>query len=237
MWAFQHFGQPLNCAHQIETSVTQLITSTHDWASTLKHRDQSDVILLDFSKAFDTVSHPASSAQLLWHQRPHPEFLSGRTQSVSVNGTHSSWENVTAGVPQGSVLGPALFLLYINDIQEKIQSKMKLFADDSIVYREILSVDDHYILQRDLDLLADWSSKWLMHFNIKICQCRSFNHTKKKSQPPSLCYLWWEPWASRWTWLPWSNNITWSPLGKPLSEDHTEGQSNTWTALSYTVSL
>ena len=151
----------------------------------LQHRTQSDAILLNFSKAFDTVPHLRLSANygirspiLSWIDL----FLSGRTQSVSVNGSHSSWENVTFGVPQGSVLGPELFLLYINDIQEKIQSKMKLFADDSIVYREILSVDDHYILQRDLDLLTDWSSKWLMHFNIKKCEVLSI--TRKRN--PSL---------------------------------------------------
>ena len=161
---------------------------THTPTSTLQHRGQSDVILLDFSKAFDTVPHLRLSAKLSYYGIRGPtlswidSFLSGRIQSVSVNGTHSSWENVTSGVPQGSVLGPALFLIYINDILEKIQSKMKLFADDSIVYREILSVDDHYILQRDLDLLADWSSKWLMHFNIKKCAVLSI--TRKRN--PSL---------------------------------------------------
>ena len=64
-------------------------------------------------------------------------FLSNRFQAVSVNGRHSTWVEVTSGVPQGSVLGPALFLLYINDIQDHITSRIRLFADDSIVYREI----------------------------------------------------------------------------------------------------
>jgi len=97
------------------------------------------------------------------------DFLHNRVQAVSVNGTHSTWGDVTSGVPQGSVLGPALFLLYVNDIQEKIQSNMRLFADDSIVYREIKSIDDHVILQRDLDALAEWSTTWLMHFNVGKC--------------------------------------------------------------------
>ena len=157
------------------STVTQLITSTHDWASTLQHRGQTDVILLDFSKAFDKVPHLRLSAKLNhygirgqtldWIR----SFLDNRTQAVSVNGTHSSWGKVSSGVPQGSVLGPALFLLYINDIQDHIQSTMRLFADDSIVYREIVRPEDHDILQQDLQALADWSSTWLMQFNIKKC--------------------------------------------------------------------
>ena len=157
------------------STVTQLITSTHDWASTLQHRGQTDVILLDFSKAFDKVPHLHLSAKLNhygirgqtldWIR----SFLDNRTQAVSVNGTHSSWGKVSSGVPQGSVLGPALFLLYINDIQDHIQSTMRLFADDSIVYREIVRPEDHDILQQDLQALATWSSTWLMQFNIKKC--------------------------------------------------------------------
>ena len=74
-----------------------------------------------------------------------------RVQAVSVNGSLSTWANVTLGVPQGSVLGLGLFLLYITDIKEKIQSNMRLYADDTIVYREINSINDHIILQEDLD--------------------------------------------------------------------------------------
>ena len=171
------------------STVTQLITSTHDWATTLQHRGQTDVILLDFSKAFDTVPHLRLSAKLSYYGISGPtlswieSFLSGRTQAVSVNGSHSSLKNVISGVPQGSVLGPALFLLYINDIQDQIHSQMKLFADDSIVYREILSPEDHDILICDLDLLAKWSSKWLMYFNIKK-KCAVLTITRKHH--PSL---------------------------------------------------
>ena len=110
-------------------------------------------------------------------------FLSNRKQAVSVNGTHSNWVDVTSGVPQGSVLGPVLFLLYINDISEHIQSKIKLFADDSILYREIKNSHDQEILQKDLDFLAEWSGKWLMQFNVK--KCAVLNITRKRN--PTLC--------------------------------------------------
>ena len=78
-------------------------------------------------------------------------FLRNRVQADSVNGSHSTWGNVASGVPQGSVLVPALFLLYIDDIKEKIQLNMRLYADDTIVYREINSINDHNILKEDLD--------------------------------------------------------------------------------------
>ena len=169
------------------STVTQLLTSTHDWASTLQHRGQSDAILLDFSKAFDTVPHLRLSAKLSYYGIRGPtlswiqSFLNGRTQAVCVNGTSSLLEDVTSGVPQGSVLGPALFLIYINDIQDHIQSKLTLFADDSIVYSEIVIPEDHNILQKDLDQLSDWSSEWLMHFNIKKCAVLSITRKRNPS--------------------------------------------------------
>ena len=167
------------------STVTQLINSTNDWAKTLNTRGQTDVILLDFSKAFDKVSHPHLSAKLNHYGiRDNTlewinSFLSNRKQSVSVNGTHSSWVNVTSGVPQGSVLGPVLFLLYINDINDHIQSTIKLFADDSILYREIQNPQDLAILQADLNTLADWADNWLMSFNVKKCAILSI--TRKRS--------------------------------------------------------
>ena len=83
------------------------------------------------------------------------------------------------GVPQGSVIGPTLFLLYINDIQDNIQSPMKLFADDCAIYREICKEDDHQALQRDLQYLSTWSSDWLMNFNIKKCAILSISRKRK----------------------------------------------------------
>ena len=79
---------------------------------------------------------------------------------------------------QGSVLGPALFVLYINNIQDNIKSTLRLFADDSIIYREILTPNDHQVLQQDLQALAEWSTDWLMDFN--IAKCAVLNITRKR---------------------------------------------------------
>ena len=109
-------------------------------------------------------------------------FLSDRTQHVSINGSHSALANVTSGVPQGSVLGPVLFLLYINDITNQIQSNIRLFADDSIVYRVIRSPADHQILQTDIQMLTDWSKKWQMNFNTSKCHLLTITHKPKPSE-------------------------------------------------------
>ena len=169
------------------STITQLINCTNDWVESLNRRSQTDVILLDFSKAFDRVPHHLLLAKLSYYGIRNNTFgwinafLSHRRQSVSVNGTHSSWVDVTSGVPQGSVLGPALFLIYINDINNDIQSKLKLFADDSGLYREINCPEDHMILQNDLNTLAAWSDKWLMSFNIKKCVVMSITRKHKPS--------------------------------------------------------
>ncbi|XP_072046454.1 uncharacterized protein [Amphiura filiformis] len=138
-------------------------------------------------KAFDRVSHPHLSAKLDFYGirgstlRWICAFLADRKQAVSVNGTHSTWGNVTSGVPQGSVLGPALFLLYINDIQDNIKSNIRLFAEDSILYREIHNQEDHQILQEDLQVLADWATDWLMDFNVKKRAVLAISRKRKPS--------------------------------------------------------
>jgi len=169
------------------STTTQLISSVHDWATTLNNRGQTDLVLLDFSKAFDLVPHHRLAVKLAFYGIRGPTlrwitaFLNGRKQAVSVNGSLSSWEKVTSGVPQGSVLGPALFLLYINDICQNLQSSIRLFADDSIIYREIKSPSDHNILQHDLNLLAAWADTWMMKFNIGKCAVMSVSLKRKPS--------------------------------------------------------
>ena len=97
-------------------------------------------------------------------------FLSSRTHNVVVNGHSSDTHPVTSRVPQGTVLGSLLFLLYINDIESSLNSTIRLFADDSGIYREINSLNDAKVLQSDLFKLQEWSDKWLMNFNVKKCK-------------------------------------------------------------------
>ena len=102
-----------------------------------------------------------------------------------LEGAVSDTVEVTSGVPQGSVLGPILFLIYINDLPNSLSSKVRLFADDAIVYREIKSPKDCLELQNDLNKLMAWEKKWLMEFNPSKCEILSV--TRKRS-PTAYSY-------------------------------------------------
>ena len=125
-----------------------------------------DVIYLDFAKAFDKVSHSMLAAKLeacgiggevlRWIKN----WLEDRRQKVGIKGKYSDWVKVISGVPQGSVLGPLLFLIYINDIDEGIISKISKFADDIKLCREAGCETEARILQDDLKRLAQWSEDW-----------------------------------------------------------------------------
>ena len=133
---------------------SQLILTIQDLANGLNDGEQIDAILLDFSKAFDKVAHQRLLQKLQYYGiRGYlndwvADFLKDRQQEVVLEGTHSSATQVTSGVPQGTVLGPLLFLVYINDMPEGIDSTMRLFADDSLLYRIIRTKEDQSILQR-----------------------------------------------------------------------------------------
>jgi hypothetical protein len=158
--------------------ISQLIITLDDCANTLKNKEQTDAILLDFSKAFDKVDHEGlllklehygiRSSLLLWIR----SFLIGRTQKVLVDGAASSPTPVMSGVPQGTVLGPLFFLVYINDISKGLSNgtKIRLFADDSLLYRTIKTPQDSEILQKDLDSLQIWEKTWKMEFHPGKCQ-------------------------------------------------------------------
>ena len=166
---FQHgFQSGLSCE-------SQLIETVHDWMTAMDNKTQIDAILLDFAKAFDKVPHLRLLSKLIYYgitgntQNWIKSFLSNRKQRVSVNGALSDITDVTSGVPQGSALGPVILLLYINDIDGNMKSSIRLFADDSIIYRKIFSKTYHEILQNDLNQLQTWSDKWQMEFNVSKC--------------------------------------------------------------------
>jgi len=144
---------------------TQLILSIDDWA--LDSCFHTDVAIFEFSKAFDSVPprllgklhyYGIRGQMLTWFS----SCLLNHYQRVVVNGSQSSWSDVISGVPQGSVLGPLLFLLYINNITGNMQSNIRLFADDCIVYRTIRSQDDSCKLQNDISSLLKWTETWQM---------------------------------------------------------------------------
>ena len=154
---------------------TQLLQTVHDFAHSLDKRKQTDIIIMDFSKAFDTVPHN----RLLYKLRKYgisgfthtwlTQFLTTRTQRVVVDGEQSDWVKVRSGVPQGTVLGPLLFLLYINDLPHNIKSQVRLFADDCVMYNTINNDNDSHTLQQDLHTLTQWQDNWQLKFNLDKC--------------------------------------------------------------------
>lgn len=169
---------------------TQLLTTMHDLMEMFDRKQQVDVAVLDFSKAFDTVPHDKLLDKLKFygiHGNTHhwiTSFLKLRQQSVVIEGISSDSVHVESGVPQGTVMGPLLFLLYINDLPRNVNSQVRLFADDCLLYRAIRGPDDQLQLQRDLQSLGDWASTWGMSFNPNKCYIMTI--TAKKSQPVYL---------------------------------------------------
>ena len=103
-------------------------------------------------------------------------FLSNRLMRVMVNGHYSSWSVVVSGVPQGSVLGPLLFLLFVNDIPDWIITNIRMFADDTKIWTQLSCPEDAVKLQQNLDVLTDWSAKWLLKFNPLKCKLMHLHH-------------------------------------------------------------
>ena len=154
---------------------TQLIQTIHDISKSLDKKEIVDMAILDFTKAFDKVPHKRRIHKLNYYGITGSiatwieTFLTGRTQQVVVNGATSSSTIVTSGVPQGTVLGPLLFLLYINDLPDNLSTSVRLFADDCILYTPIRTQNDSSLLQNDLLKLQKWQDTWLMKFNPDKC--------------------------------------------------------------------
>jgi hypothetical protein len=152
-----------------------------------------DFAVLEFTKAFDKVPH-----KRLIHKVKHygirghlaewlSSFLTSRVQSVVVDSKSSSSASVLSGVPQGTVLGPLMFLLYINDLPDQLTSSCRLFADDCLVYNNISSEPDVGVLQRDLHKLEEWQGKWLMSFNPKKCSTITFASSQAPRREYAFC--------------------------------------------------
>ena len=154
-----------------------------------KHVDAShnvDAIYLDFQKAFDKVplGRLMLKTRALGVQGKCGSWINSwlldRSQRVVINGEVSAWKKVTSGVPQGSVLGPLLFLIFINDIDVSIGSRICKFADDTKLYRIVDDANDSSLLQSDLDRLISWSHTWQMSFNVSKCKVIHFGSSNLK---------------------------------------------------------
>lgn len=184
---------------------TQLIGAITDFQQCLHNGKHIDALFLDFSKAFDKVSHNKlclklsyygiNGQLLMWIK----DYLSDRYQSVVLDGIYTELHPVISGVPQGTVLAPLFFLLYINDISDSINSTIRLYADDVLIYRTIDSENDCITLQDDIVKLQQWANLWAMKFNVTKCvhvtitNKRTFlNHNYNiygQQQVPSAKYL------------------------------------------------
>ena len=170
---------------------TQLLEVMEIWTRWFDLGLPWDTVYTDFAKAFDSVPHQRLLNKIHaygirgkvfnWIK----DFLNNRRQRVIVGNESSPWENVTSGIPQGSVLGPILFTIFINDMPDQVKSVMKLFADDAKICRAIESMDDVETLQADIDKLFYWSRKWQLPLNISKCK---IIHYGKRT--PCMSTLW-----------------------------------------------
>ncbi len=161
------------------STTLQLLKVLDDWTEIRDNGGQVDVLYMDFMKTFDQVPHKRLINKLYSYgirsnilEWIH-DFLFERTHLVVVNGCFSDWAPVLSGIPQGSVLGPILFVLYINDLPDMRKSECYLFADDTKLYNKISSQADQELPQEELDTLHRWSKIWLLNFHPDKCKVLS----------------------------------------------------------------
>ena len=162
---------------KLHSTTTNLLETINDWTISLSNHKSVTIAYVDFQRAFDTISHPklihklisygVSGNLLFWIQ----SFLSNRTQVVRITSSFSSVCGVSSGVPQGSVLGPILFDIFINDLVDIFDGNAtaKLFADDLKLYTDITFPSDRHNFQVQLDLLCKWSTQWQLGISYSKC--------------------------------------------------------------------
>ena len=162
--------------------LTNLLEALESWTRALDEGHGVDIIYLDYRKAFDSVPLKRLMEKLRANgltgklRRWIESFLTGRRMRVTLGGSFSEWIRVLSGVPQGSLLGPLLFLLFVNELPKWIQTNMKMFADDTKLWNMVSSVSDSQLIQKDLDSLSAWSEKWLLRFNPAKCKVMHVGH-------------------------------------------------------------
>ena len=166
-----------------KSCLTNLLETLENWTKALDEGYGLDVVFLDYKKAFDSVPHRRlieklksfgiNGKLLQWLD----SFLKSRTMKVGLRGAFSELLEVLSGVPQGSVLGPLLFLLYVNELPDWIKCELKMFADDTKVWSRIQKDTDSSTLQDDLDRLQSWSDIWQLSFNADKCKVMHIGHS------------------------------------------------------------
>ncbi len=175
------FDKMLHCRqHGFRSGLScesQLCSTYHDLVKVAEKSSCTHAVALDFKKAFDKVPHNLLMSKIrqidnIDHQIVNwiQDFLAERSQSVVLRGSSSTLLPVTSGVPQGSVLGPTLFLIYINDLPTTVNCSVSLYADDTLLYSEVTSKEDGKKFQANLDAVYNWSVDWKMPFNLTKCE-------------------------------------------------------------------
>ena len=165
--------------------LTNLLTFLEKVTGDIDSGKNVDVVFLDFAKAFDKVPHQRLLQKLVSHGITGNLFhwisnwLSNRKQRVCINGSLSDWILVSSGVPQGSVLGPILFPIFINDFDCGITNWILKFADDTKMFGPVCDYHDYVVFQEDLNRLFSWTNDWQMAFNIDKCKVMHFGRTNK----------------------------------------------------------
>ena len=167
---------------------TNLLLFLEEVTKNLDEGKPVDILYMDFKKAFDSVphqrllkklkSHGISGKLLDWIE----EWLCKRRQRVVLKGKTSEWEEVTSGVPQGSVLGPLLFIIFINDIESNIVSTLSKFADDCKITSKVTNDDDTECVQEDVESLGEWSDKWQLIFHPDKCKTLHLGYNNRKKE-------------------------------------------------------
>jgi hypothetical protein len=180
MLSFMRYNDLLSTAQhgfmKNKSTLTNVLSTTNEWRKARQSKNDIHVCYIDFAKAFDSISHVKLLHKLYGYGicgkflRWIESYLSNRTQITRVNDVSSVSNAVTSGVPQGTVLGPLLFAIFVNDLPENVlTSSVRLYADDSKIFRAVSDVRDTYDFQLDLERVYSWSVMWQLPIAAQKC--------------------------------------------------------------------
>jgi len=179
------------------STVVQLLQILDHWTELLEAGGRIDVIYTDLEKAFDKVPHRRLLSKLRTYGIHDnainwiKAFVTNRIQRVKINDSMSDWEEVLSGIPQGSVLGPLLFIIYINDLVDQCENgaNIYLFADDAKIYKQVSKLEDKIVLQQCVDSFMEWTERWLVKVNVNKCKVMSFYNRTNLNVKAETTYM------------------------------------------------